>query len=72
MTLTFIQKSVYGKTLFYPADEFSSSICLVANQKSLSENDLNKLSAGGFKIVVQSDVKVWKNNAEALTKSSEG
>lgn len=69
MKLTFIQKSVYGKTLFYPIGAESKSICKVANQKTMSENDLNVLNDGGFEIEIkQAGLQVFVKNADNNTK----
>lgn len=54
MKLVFIQKVVYGKTLFYPNNDAAVSICAVAgaNKKTMTVNDLKTLKAGGFDIEV--------------------
>lgn len=52
-TLFFIQKNVYGKTLFYPDDKWSTSICQVNGSKTLTETQLKALIQGGFSIKVK-------------------
>lgn len=43
-------KSVYGKTLFYPANDNALNIARLANTKTLSKNDLGIAEKLGFKI----------------------
>lgn len=55
MKVSFTQKIVWGKTLFYPNNDAAISICLIAEQKTLTLDDLNKLQKGGFNLEVVAD-----------------
>lgn len=65
--LTFIQKNVYGKTLFYPNDVFAAAICKVARQKTMTLHDLEILQVAGFEILTSIELKVIGKSAESYT-----
>lgn len=70
MTLSFVQKNVFGRILFYPINELATSICRVASQKSLPKKDLLVLQEGGFIINVQVEqIAVFGKNADAITET---
>ena len=53
MELTFDQKTVYGNVLFYPTNQLSKAVTAIAGRKTLSLNDLIKLSDAGFLVVTK-------------------
>jgi hypothetical protein len=57
MKLFFIQKTVYGNTLFYPVEgTLAASICKVAGRKTFTMKELKTLSEGGFEIEINAPV----------------
>jgi hypothetical protein len=52
-------KSVYGRTMFYPACPITEIIASVAKTKTLSDSDLSAIRRLGYEILVnQPEVKL--------------
>lgn len=50
--ITITEKTVYGKTCYYPACELSRLVCSVANTKQLTPEIGRHLKAAGYRVVV--------------------
>lgn len=51
-------KNVYGVSKIYPVGETAQGFCDLLGQKTLTEQDIQKIKALGYKVLVQpSDVK---------------
>lgn len=48
--LQFRYQSVYGKDLFYPANQLAETICKTAKRKTLTKSELKDLENGGFEV----------------------
>lgn len=51
MKIEFIEKNVYGRSLFYPGCEISRLICSVAKRKCLRDDDILLIENMGWKVL---------------------
>ena len=53
-------KDVYGRQVYYPADETSRTIAAIAGDKTLTDRVLQLAHALGYEIVISQPLPTWR------------
>ncbi len=56
-------KHVYGRQVFYPADETSRTIAAIAGDKTLTDRVLQLAHSLGYEIVIAQPTPTWRQTA---------